>query len=254
MRRLIGTALAALAPSAFMVASSLGAVAVPSGDTCAANGSGTTYTLVVTVPGNAPEQGGFAIGAPGGVTVTNVTVSGASGSPVTQNLPANTTAGWFGTTSAVPGSSITMAVTTSAAVSGSFNVVPTNSTHTTYFDPLPCALSTVTPAPSNKFTVQRPFTYSAGNGSWHSFVAVPGPGRLIFNHRTVAAKGTPRALIYGGKISVTKAGKVALTLRPTAAGKRQLAKTGLIRLDLSVEFSPRDGKPGNKVMSLTLKK
>ena len=45
-----------------------------------------------------------------------------------------------------------------------------------------------------------------------------------------------------------------LTLRPTAAGMAALSTAGKIKLSLNIEFSPTNGKPANKLVSLTLKK
>ena len=86
-----------VATAALLVASASGTMRVGTGDTCVANGSGTTYTVVITLPSNAPEQGGFAFGAQG-VMVKSAKIAVGSGGGggsgggtfTTTNLPANT--------------------------------------------------------------------------------------------------------------------------------------------------------------------
>ena len=46
--------------------------ALPTGDSCTASGRGTAYTLQITIPGRAPEQGGFAVGALGGRVMAEI--------------------------------------------------------------------------------------------------------------------------------------------------------------------------------------
>jgi hypothetical protein len=109
MRRLVGAGIAALTSTGLLAATSDAAIQSQTGDTCVVNGNGTAYTVVINLPPNAPEQGGFAFGA-SGVKITNVRISdtaGSGGNLSTQNLPA-----------------------TSAPVTGSFTVVPSNSQHT----------------------------------------------------------------------------------------------------------------------------
>jgi hypothetical protein len=243
------------------VASAGAVVHVPSGNTCTAAGSGTSYTLSITLAANASEQGGFAVGAPG-VKVTNIILPNSSGGGggsqagtlTTQSLPANTTAAWIMANPAlVPGSTVSASLTTSAPVTGSFiTLVPANAQHTSYFDAIQCSLSKVTPV-SNKFTVRKAVTYNAGTGTWRIPVTVSAPGKLIYNHRTLAPGGTPKPLIQSGRVNV-KPGAVTLNLKPSAAGRAALKASGSIKLNLSVEFSPTGGKPANKVVTLNLRR
>ena len=143
---------------------------------------------------------------------------------------------------------------TSAPIGGTFTVVPANAARTAWFDPVTCSFPKGTPVPSNKFTPKQKAIYNAKTGTWREAVIVPGPGKLIFAHRTIVAGGTPRPLIKTGKLTVGKAGQVMLTLRPTAAGMAALSTAGKIKLSLNIEFSPTNGKPANKLVSLTLKK
>jgi hypothetical protein len=240
--------------SAALFAATSGAMTeAPTGDTCVVNGSGTTYTVSITLGSSGPEQGGFAFGVPG-AKVTGIKITGTQGASTSILAPRTTAALRLGA-AAVPGASITASLTTSGPVTaGSFRLVPMNSQHT-YLDAVLCAFpQNTTPTPSNKFTVQRPFAYSSATGTWHAFATVPGSGRLNFNQKMVMSSGMTKPLIQSGKISMSSAGKVKLTLKPTAAGNAALRKSGSIKLNLTIEFSPKSGPPSNKLLTLTLKK
>jgi hypothetical protein len=253
MKRLWTVVVALLVPAAFFVTSSGAVGQAPSGDTCSVTGSGTSYTVVINIPANGVEQGAFAFGAAGG-TVTNIVSSATQGALSTTGVPANTTAAWIMPAAAVPGSSVSASVATSGPIKGAFTVVPGNRDHTAWFDPIVCQHPVGTPVPSNRFTVQKQLTYNAKTGVWREVVTVPGPGKLSYAHRTLAPKGTPTPLIWSGKVSTWKAGKVMLTLKPTPAGRAALAKSGTIRLNLNIQYSPNGGKPANKVVTLSLRK
>jgi hypothetical protein len=70
----------------------------------------------------------------------------------------------------------------------------------------------------------------------------------------VMSSGMVDPLVQSGKLSTSSAGKVKLTLKPTAAGNAALKKSGSIKVNLTIEFSPRSGPPANKLVTLTLKK
>jgi hypothetical protein len=53
MKRFLAVMLGVFAPAAFLTGSSGAATLAPSGDTCSATGSGTSYTLVINLPANA---------------------------------------------------------------------------------------------------------------------------------------------------------------------------------------------------------
>jgi hypothetical protein len=223
----------------------------PSGDTCTATGNGTAYSLAITLPSNAVEQGAFAVGAPG-ATVTGIKVTGNPGTFSTTGLPAGTSATWRLTdpTYVAPGSEVDAVVTTSHSITGSFTVVPatagTNGQAITYLDPIQCGIVKGTAPPSSKFSVQLHFTFSAG--MWHFFVTVPGAGRV-----TVAGRSSPKLLIRTRTIAV-KSGKTRLTIVPTAAGKATLAASGSLKLKLVVEFAPTGGKSATKTFAVALRK
>ena len=252
MRRFLIFVLGLIMSAVVLAATAGAAVHVPSGDTCSITGTGTTYTAVINIPANGAEQGGFAFGAPGG-TVTKVETVGGSGTVSTTSLPTGTNLA-LKTPAAVPGASVTASLTTSGPIPGSFTVVPADRDGTTWLDPVVCQHPKGTPTPSNKFTAQKTVTYNAKTGVWRELVTVPGPGKLIYVHRTLAAKGTPNPLVWSGRVSTSKAGRVTLTLKPTPSGLAALEAGGRIKLSLNIQFSPTDGKPSNQVIPLTLRK
>jgi hypothetical protein len=253
MGRLYGGILAALVVAAATAAGSGATIRAASGDTCTATGSGTSYTLSVAIPAGAPAQGGFAVGA-SGVTLTNLTIQGDSGVRASTGLPTATTLAEFAP-SPLPTGTVTVNVQTNVAYKGAFTVAPVDVPHTTFYDAISCALQTTAATlPSNKFTIQKGVTYNRATGTWRALVAVPGRGKLTFVHRTLATGGTPKPLVHSGRVAVKNAGTVALALSLTPAGKAALQKTGAVKFNLNVEFSPTDGKPANKVLSLTLKR
>jgi hypothetical protein len=253
MRLFCAALTGALVSAALFAATSSAVTQSPAGDTCAVNGNGTTYTVVISLGASSPEQGGFAFGVPG-AKVTGVKITGTQGSGASTSILApKTTAAWRLDAAAVPGASITASLTTSGPVTaGSFTLVPMSSKHT-YLDAVLCAFPQNTAlTPSNKFVVQKRFAYSSTTGTWHSFVTVPGSGKLNFNQKMVMSSGMVNPLVQSGKLSMSSAGKIKLTLKPTAAGNAALKKSGSIKLNLTIEFSPTRGLPANKLLTLTL--
>ena len=260
MRRFWGVVSGVFVPAAFLVAPAGAAGQVPTGDTCTAAGSGTSYALTIILPANAPQQGGFAFGARG-VKVTNINIAGETGSLSTQNLPPNTTGQWLMSNTPRPGESVTAVLTTSGPVTGSFRVIAASSPpSSTFFAQFLCPVSHGTPVPSNVFTVDQRVTYSSVAGAWHLLVTVPGPGTVTGIQAVASAAGSKskplpsKYLIQSRRVVATGAGKFTLTLRPTAGGNAVLKKSGSIKLKMTVAFNPKDGKSAAKVLTLTLKK
>ena len=260
MRRFRGVVAAIVVAPVFVAAPAGAAAQVPTGDTCTAVGSGTSYTLTIALPANAPQQGGFAFGARG-VKVTNINIAGDTGSLSTQNLPPNTTGQWLMSNAPRPGDSVTVVVATSGPVTGSFRVIAASSPpSSTYFAQFLCSVSHGTPVPGNLFTVDQHVTYSSASGSWHLLVTVPGPGTVTGIQAVASAAGSqskPRPvkyLIQARGVVATSAGTFTLTLRPTAGGNAALKKSASIKLKMTVAFNPKEGKPAAKVLTLTLKK
>ena len=122
MKHLVVPVFAALLAAAALGATASGRSLSTSGDTCTATGNGTAYTLNISIPSGAPQQFGFAFGA-SGASVTNANIGGASGQFSTVNLPTGSTGAWMTLTPMLPGSAVA-SLTTSAAVKGSFFVMP----------------------------------------------------------------------------------------------------------------------------------
>src|SRR5689334_2639148 len=87
MRKLLAGTAAAIVSTAALAATSQAASGVATGDTCVANGTGSAYTLTISLTSGAPQQDGFAVGVKGG-TVTKLTIGGVPGKAATTGLPA----------------------------------------------------------------------------------------------------------------------------------------------------------------------
>jgi hypothetical protein len=69
----------------------------------------------------------------------------------------------------------------------------------------------------------------------------------------VEGRDAATLLIQSGKVVVKQAGKVKLTLQPTAARKALLKKKGALSLKLKITFAPTGGTPASHVVSITLR-
>jgi hypothetical protein len=226
-----------------------GANAVATGDTCAATGAGTQYTLTVQLPSNAPQQDGFAVGVPGG-KVTALTVGGASGQ-APANLPAGTDAAWLmGTTQGVAGAQLTVNVQTTIQDAKSLTVVPHDEQGQMWFAPLTCAVARPT-AVANAITVGGQFAYDAVSHSWHMSVTVPGPGTV-----TVSQLAGSKLLFTSRAVRATQAGTTRVTLVQTKAGRAAFARHAMLDVRLRVQFSPVSVgmAPATKTLTLMLRK
>lgn len=254
MKTLWGVVVCLFVSAATLVATSSAVVRSSTGDTCAASGNGTSYTLNITLTSGAPPQGGFAFGAPG-VTVTSINIEGDTGARSTRNLPANTTGEWLLANPPMPGGSVIAALTTSGPVTGSFTVVAATYPPSAFFEPFRCPLTLGARAASNSFTADRHLTYAPTTGTWNELVTVPGPGRMSFVQAVATAGAvTSKPLIQSGTLSVKRAGKIELTLKPTVAGNAALKAARSIKLELTLTFSPQNGRSASKVLGLTLLK
>lgn len=256
MRR-IGMVVVGIAASAAVIASTAGArTASASGDKCTASGSGTTYTLHIAIPSGA-RQFGFAFGAPG-VTVTSAVIPGANGNFSTQGLAANTSGAWIGDTP-LTGAPV-VSLTTNGTATGSLVVVPAGASQSTYFSPVRCTVSNAATAPAAVFAVDPHVTYNTTAGLWQMVVSIPGAGTVSaaqLEPTTGAGSAKPvtaKSAIQVKRIALKSAGKVTLTLRPTAEGQVELRAHGSIKLQLHVAFDSSAGTSGSKVIALTLRK
>jgi hypothetical protein len=254
VKTLSGVVICVFVSAATLVAASSAVVRSSTGDTCAASGNGTAYTLNITLTSDAPPQGGFAFGAHG-ITVTNINIEGDTGNLSTHNLPANTTGKWLLANPPMPGGSVIAALTTSGPVTGSFTVVAATFPPSAFFEPFLCPLTPGTPAASNSFAADHHFTYAPATGTWSELVTVPGPGRVSFVQAVATAGAvTSKPLIQSGTLSVKNAGKIKLMLKPTAAGNAALKTAGSVKLKLTITFAPTNGRSASKVLGLTLLK
>jgi hypothetical protein len=249
---------AALACAAGLGAAGSHAAGVATGDSCVATGNGTAYTLNITIPSTAPQQFGFAFGARG-TAVTNAVVPGTQGTFSTQRLPSGSSGAWISETPLQPGSA-TASLTTTGPVQGAFTVMPASASTPTYFEGVPCTMAAGTSMPSTAFSVDRHAIYVPSSRAWHLGVRISGAGTV---HASVpeptvgvgsVMKKTVMPLVESRSIALRSAGKVTLTLRPTARGQKTLAGSGALYVRLEVVFDPRGGKSATKLVSLTLTK
>jgi hypothetical protein len=112
-------------------------------------------------------------------------------------------------------------------------------------------------APDNDFELGSAKASRKRNGTAVLTVIVPGPGRVVA--RDGAPSGAKAAgkkrkpLIRKSRKNATKAGKVALPIRPTKAGKRALRKKGKLAVKVRVTYTPTGGAPKSKSKRVTLK-
>ena len=163
-----------------------------SGDTCKATGSGTSYTLSITVPASAPAQGGFAVGA-SGVMLTNLTIQGGSGVRASTGLPEATTMAEFAP-SQLPTGTVTVNVQTNAAYTGAFTVAPVDMSHTTFYNAfsLP-ALGRIRRGAEQQVHRAEEGHLQQGERNVAHVVTVTGPGKLSFVHRTDRRRAVHRS-------------------------------------------------------------
>jgi hypothetical protein len=231
---------------------------VATGDTCTATGNGTAYTLAINIPSTAPQQFGFAFGARG-AAVTNAVVSGTQGTFSTQQLPGGSSGAWITMTPLMPGSA-TASLTTTAAISGSFTVMPAGDTTPSYLEGFTCTMAHGTAMPSSSFSILGHPTYMRSSNAWRLGVRISGAGSVrVVNPMPSVGLGsvtvkTAMPLVVSHVVTLKRAGTATLTLRPTSRGLAMLAAKGSLHVRLQVIFDPRGGKSASKLMSVTLTK
>jgi hypothetical protein len=248
MRKLCAVTVALIGSIAALAATSGATTKVATGDTCVANGSGSAYTLTVNLGAGSPQQDGFAVGVKGG-NVTKMMIGAVPGKTLTDGLPGGTQQAWiFGSPQGVPGASVTISVST-AAPAKTFTVVPWDQEHQQWFDPFACQVSTLGTQADSAFTIGRRFTYVPATHAWMFTVKVPGPGTV-----NVSQNGGAKQLIASHRTKVS-GGTARVAVGTTTAGRAALAKSGNLKIRLSIEFSPSSGvKPTTKTMAATLAK
>jgi hypothetical protein len=254
MRRFSALVVGALVPAVLLAATAGARMQAPSGDTCTTSGTGTTFTLHVTIPASA-QQYAIAFGAPG-VTVKNAVIPGMNGNFSTQSLPANTSGAWVSDTPITGSPSVSL--TTSGTATGPFTIVPAGA-QSAYFNAVTCTVAQPTPRPTIAFKVAHLATYSAAAHAWHLVVTIPAPG-TVSARQPVPTIGTGsskpvtfKPLVQVRPMVLKTGGRVTLTLRPTSRGQAALETSGRVKLSLRVKFNAEAGQTASKLLSLTLR-
>jgi hypothetical protein len=102
-------------------------------------------------------------------------------------------------------------------------------------------------APSNAFSVKG--KKSLSSGAVRVTVKVAGPGPV-----TAKDAGSGKARFKTVKVSSSKAGTVTLTLKPSAAARKLIAKRGKLKVKALITFAPTGGTPARHTTSVTFKK
>jgi hypothetical protein len=242
--------------SAFLLAGTAGGTLLsPSGDTCTASGSNTTYTLHITIPGGAPQYG-FAFVTPG-TTVRSAVIPGTNGNFSAQNVSPPAAGAWL-SDSPLSGAPVAT-LTTSGPTTGAITIIP-KSSQSSSFDPVACALSAATRPMSIAFTVDRHVTYDGTGERWTMVVTIPEPGTVSATQlepTTGTGAATPvtaKPQVESRRVVTNSAGKVTLTLQPTASGLTDLKARASIKVKLEISYQSREGRSADKLLSLTLER
>jgi hypothetical protein len=102
-------------------------------------------------------------------------------------------------------------------------------------------------APSNAFSVRG--TKSLKSGSVAIKVKVAGAGRV-----TAKDAGSGKARFKPVKGSASRAGTVTLTVKPTSAARKLIARRGKLKVKVLITFAPTGGKPASHKTSVTFRK
>lgn len=265
----------ALAAAALLVAPAGARVQTASGDVCTASGSGTQVTLHITIPPG-QQQYGFAFRT-SGASIRNASIPGTNGSfsTATETLAPNTSAGWF-SDAPLPGSSVVTLTTSGPAKSitivpsvnatrvnggstpATGQTAPSSSSAPTFLDPVTCTASSAAPARTATFTVDPRAIYSPAAKAWRLVVRIPGPGTVSAAQPVptigtgYAKPATAKPLVQAHRMSLTTAGSVTLTLKPTSKGQTALAQRGSFRVRLRVTFDAENGASAHKSVTLRL--
>ncbi len=110
--------------------------------------------------------------------------------------------------------------------------------------------------PDGKFSLLRKAISSKTGGATVS-VKLPGAGRLemVGTAKVRSARKTkPKTIVVGRVVlNANQAGTFNLTLKPSAAAKKQLRKKGRLPVALQLTFTPSGGSPTSSTSTVTLK-
>jgi hypothetical protein len=217
--------------------------------------------LNVTIPSGAPQQFGFALGAPR-ATVTNIAVGGTNGAFSSSGVPRGTSGSWITLSPLLPGSAVAQVQTTGTA-KGAFTVMPASAAQPkpAFFAAVRCPLSKGTPAGSSAFQVDKHLTYSKASGAWPLVVTIASAGRVsaIQEEPTIGtgsskSQHTAMPLVHARSLGLKSPGKVTLMLKLTPQGQKAFMSRSAISVKLNVAFDPTNGPSSAKILTLTLRK
>jgi len=229
--------------------------AQPSGDSCTATGSGSLYTLHISLPPGA-QQFGRAFGARG-ASIENAVIPGANGNFTTQGAAANTTVVWLSDAPLATSNVVTLTTTGPAS---SLTVVPASSSQPEYFSPITCRFASASGPKGASFDIGRQGAFTVAAGAWPLPVTIPEAGTVSARQLEptvgtgAAAAVTPKPLIQVRRAALKTGGKVTLMLRPTSKGTAVLRTGKPLHVTLHVTFDPADGGSASKSVTLTLRK
>ena len=114
----------------------------------------------------------------------------------------------------------------------------------------PVVVPPVVVPPSNAFSVTKK-AISSKNGKATISLKLPGPGKVVMVGKAKNGKKT----IAVGKVTLNagKAGSFNLTLNPSGAAKQVLKKTGSLKVNLEITFTPTGGSAKSSKTAVTLK-
>jgi ABC-type phosphate transport system substrate-binding protein len=110
--------------------------------------------------------------------------------------------------------------------------------------------STPPPPISNRFSLLRKSISSKTGGATIS-VKLPGAGRLEMVG--IAKAGRKKIKVGRTVLSANKGGTFRLTLKPSAAAKKQLRRRGKLKVTLKLTFTPKGGTASTSATGVTLK-
>ncbi len=237
----------------FSLSTSVTLTATPAAGSSFAGWSGSgcsgTSTCTVTMLGARAVNAEFAVVPPGQFDLM-VSKSG-TGSGTVSSSPAGINCGSDCSETLADGTSVTL--TASPAGGSSFTAwsgagCSGTSTCTVVMSEARAVTAQFTKQPSNLFPTPK---VKAGASALVSTVRVPGPGTLT---QRVTRSSTAAAVLTVCKTSkkVTKAGRVKLTCKLSAATRAALRKRSL-RVSVKTTFTPTGGLPASKTQAVTLK-
>jgi len=115
--------------------------------------------------------------------------------------------------------------------------------------PKPPVTTPVVP-PSNAFSVTKK-AISSKSGKATISLKLPGAGRVVMTGK--AKVGNKKIKVGKVTLNAAKAGTFNLTLNPSAAAKKALQKTGSLKVNLEITFTPTGGSAKTTKTVVTLK-